>query len=134
MSLVLTEMISGRSYRLCAMRTAKENPVLAFLSEQEQERQKEWDKLMKLLDYVAHHGTPKNEEKCKFIKKERVFELKTGGGLRLFAFFGKDRSLIVCSHGFVKKSKKTPKEQLKRAEKAREAYEKAYQHGDIRYE
>jgi phage-related protein len=116
------------------MRSGKENPVLAFLTEQEQERQKEWDKLMKLLEYVAESGTPKNIEKCKFIKKERVFELKTGGGLRLFAFFGKDRSLIVCSHGFVKKSQKTPKEQLTRAKQAREAYEKAFQDGDIRYE
>jgi phage-related protein len=134
MSLVLTEMISGRSYRLCALRSAKESPVLAFLTEQEQKHQKEWDKLMKLLDYIAEHGTPNNEEKCKFIKKEGVFELKTGGGLRLFAFYGKDRSLIVCSHGFVKKRSKTPKEQLKRAKQAREAYEKAYQDDDIRYE
>lgn len=108
--------------------------MFTFLTEQEQKRKKEWDKLMKLLDYVAEHGTPKNEEKCKFIKKERVFELKTGGGLRLFAFFGKERSLIVCSHGFVKQSQKTPKEQLTRAKQAREAYEKAYQDGDVRYD
>lgn len=76
----------------------------------------------------------KTKRNTSLSKKKRVFELKTGGGLRLFAFFGKDRSLIVCSHGFVKKSQKTPKEQLKRAEKAREAYVKAYQDGDIRYE
>jgi phage-related protein len=132
MSVALKEIATGPAFRICAMQTGRDNPVEEFLKEQEAERPEEHAKLMNLIDRVTKHGPPKNKEKCNFFKKERIFELKTGGGLRVFAFYGSERCLIVCSHGFEKQGRKTPKDEKTRAVEALARYEEAVKDGEIR--
>ena len=57
-----------------------------------------------------------------------IFEFKVDDGVffyRLFAFWDSRRAnetLIVCTHGFEKKSDKTPSKEIDRAEKIRREY------------
>ncbi len=55
------------------------------------------------------------EFKTKFLTKQ----------IRLLAFWdktGKNDTLVVATHGFIKKTKKTPKSEIEKAEKIREQY------------
>jgi phage-related protein len=48
--------------------------------------------------------------------------------LRLLAFWDKedpDETLVITTHGFIKKTKKTPKSEIERAEKIRKEYFKS---------
>lgn len=53
-----------------------------------------------------------------------LYEIRVQVGsniLRIFCFFDKD-NLIVIGHGFQKKSQKTPKQQIQRAEQIKKEY------------
>lgn len=50
----------------------------------------------------------------------------SGMSYRLIAFWDKkERSLVVCTHGFVKKSQRTPEKEIAKAESIRLDYEKS---------
>lgn len=50
----------------------------------------------------------------------------SGQCYRLIAFWDKkERSLVVCTHGFVKKSQRTPEKEIAKAESIRLDYEKS---------
>lgn len=57
-----------------------------------------------------------------------IWEFRTaygGNSYRLLAFWDKTQpaeTLVVATHGFVKKSEKTPKSEIRKAEKIRERY------------
>ena len=66
----------------------------------------------------------------KLFKKlnKNIWEFRTqfkGSTIRLFAFWdklNKEDVLVICSHGIVKKTNKTPKKEIKKAEKIRKLY------------
>jgi phage-related protein len=106
-------------------------PVLAFFEEQSEQHAEDFAELLALLDLTAKQGPPANETKFKHLSgTDGLFEFKTGGGLRVFCFWD-EGSLIVCTHGLVKKKNKTPKEEIKRAEKMKSEYEKAKEKGQL---
>jgi len=121
MALFLREVRRGRACALFAMGSEERCPVWEFLDGLQREDRAEFDRTMALLDYTAEEGPPKNVEKCRFIRELRVFEFKTRGGVRIMGFWDSER-MIICSHGFMKKSQKTPQRELARAGAAREAY------------
>ena len=57
-----------------------------------------------------------------------IWEFRTrfkGKQFRLFAFWDKSgtkTTLVIATHGFIKKSQKTPKKEIERAEKIRKDY------------
>jgi len=57
-----------------------------------------------------------------------IWEFRTrfkGRQFRLFAFWAKDgakTTLVIATHGFIKKTQKTPKKEIERAEKLRIDY------------
>jgi phage-related protein len=59
---------------------------------------------------------------------ENIWEFKTkflSKQIRLLAFWDKTEkpeTIVVATHGFIKKSQKTPKSEIERAEKIREQY------------
>ena len=57
----------------------------------------------------------------------------TQGQARVLWFFDADR-IIVLSHGFLKKSRKTPERELEYARNARREYLEAKQAGDLRFQ
>lgn len=121
MCVILREVRSGKVCKIFAMGTDRDCPLHAFLGELKRHDEDEFARLDALLQRTADHGTVKNEEKYRYFKKEKVFEFKTRGGVRVIAFWDENQ-VIICSHGFLKKKQKTPKKELERAVIARGAY------------
>lgn len=132
MSVILQEIIVGRMCRLYAMAGEKGCQVQEFLVGLRDRKRADFDKAMKLLDYVAEQGTPKNKEKCRYLRAEQAFELKPSGTVRIMAFWDEGQ-FIICSHGFVKKSAKTPARELKRLRQARREYFEAKRANSIEW-
>lgn len=44
------------------------------------------------------------------------------GRHRIVCFFDEDKTLVICTHGFLKRSKESPQEEIDRALKLREKY------------
>ena len=55
-----------------------------------------------------------------------IWEFRTdfnGNAYRLLSFWdNEERALVVATHGFSKKSQKTPRKEIKKAERLRQAY------------
>lgn len=130
MGVILREVRRGRTCTILAMGSEKSCQLLEFLGELAKTDRNEAGRVAALLTQTAEGGRPKNEEKCRFFKDIRVFELKTRGGVRIMAFWD-EGNLIVCSHAFLKKSQKTPEEEKTRAVQALRAYFEAKKLGQV---
>ena len=66
------------------------------------------------------------EQADEFIGSLDIWEFRTlyqGLCYRLFAFWDdKKKKLVICTHGIIKKSQKTPKTQIDKAERIRNEY------------
>lgn len=130
MAIELKPVILGAKCKIYALQAAGGDCLAEdFLAEQRATMTAEVDKLMRLLEYSAQNGPPKNDEKCNTLGDD-IFEFKTTK-LRL-AWFWDAGFLIVCSHGWLKKSQKAPKGELDRAMTARAAYFEAKRRNHIR--
>lgn len=71
-------------------------------------------------------GGVKDNELFKKLDNSEIWEFRTlyqGTTYRLFSFWDKDAgTLVVATHGIVKKSKKTPSKEIARAEEIRRRY------------
>lgn len=83
-------------------------------------------KIMYNIDRVA--GGELNSELFKKLENSDIWEFRTlynGTAYRLFAFWDTDkRALVVATHGIVKKTQKTPKKEISRAEALMRKYYK----------
>jgi phage-related protein len=90
---------------------------------------------IKFLDNLNH----KAREKVYFNIKKSIWEFRTlhnGSAYRLFAFWDKSsgtETLVIATHGIIKKKQKTPTNEIRKAENIRIAYlkfrEKRSDHG-----
>jgi phage-related protein len=134
---VAYEIQTGTRFRICAVGTQIHEklhlPYLDFLREAQHSVPKEWPKLVRILDQSAESGPPRDRERSKPIAGyDALFEFRTKGGLRLFWFYDDDR-LVICANGFVKQGQKTPKGELKAAERWRIDYLKAKQDKTLKF-
>ncbi len=93
-----------------------------FLQEQKRRAHNEVARLIRLLDRTSQDGPLKNNEKCRPLE-DGLNEFKTHS-LRVLWFWDAD-FMILCTHGFVKKSQKTPSGEIERAKKIKTMYEQA---------
>jgi phage-related protein len=133
MAVVIRRIAAGRAFRIYAFGDQDDCPLADFLARLGRDDEAERDKILALIGRIAESGVPRNEQKCRVFRELDVFELKTTGGVRVFAFYDKGR-VIVCSHGFLKKSQKTPKNELNRAVAIRAEYLKAAAQGRVTVE
>jgi phage-related protein len=70
-------------------------------------------KIIALLQRAADFGPPINEEKFKKLCSEGIYEFKSYQ-VRILCAFEKGK-VIILTHGFMKKSKKTPSNEIERA-------------------
>jgi phage-related protein len=106
-------------------------PTLAFFQEQAESKPDELVKLGALLTETAKNGPPKNDRKFKDLPgTDELYEFKTTGGFRITCFWD-DGGLIICTHGFVKGSQKTPKREITRAEQLKATYFIAKKNGTL---
>ena len=77
-----------------------------------------YKKILYNVDRVA--GGEKNKELFKKLENSEIWEFRTlynGIAYRLFAFWDTDtQTLVVATHGIIKKTQKTPKKEIARAE------------------
>ena len=71
-------------------------------------------KLMALFKLAGDHASFKNKEKFGDLG-HGLFEFKSFQNRMPFAYAKTERSLIVITHGFVKKKNKTPQQEIDRA-------------------
>lgn len=128
----LKEIKSGDWCKIYAYGTKKQCPVFDFFKEQQKERPKELAKLLATLQTTVNNGPPKNKQKCNSLG-DKLFEFKTTGGLRLVFFWDCNR-IIVTTHGFLKKTNKTPPGQKEMAMKIMKEYFEAKEHDCIETE
>lgn len=81
-------------------------------------------KIIYNINLVAHGMVDK--ELFKKLEGTDIWEFRTlfaGIAYRLLAFFDKDeRTLIVTTHGFIKKTQKTPHKEIEKAKRIRTEY------------
>ncbi|MBI4642206.1 MAG: type II toxin-antitoxin system RelE/ParE family toxin [Deltaproteobacteria bacterium] len=85
--------------------------------------------MINLLDRVAKEGPPRNTDICHQIKGD-IWQFESGR-LRVLWFYGSGRGILVGSHGFPKNSQKTPKREIKQAERTHRRYFEDMARGDI---
>lgn len=90
-------------------------PVLEFLAGLEGRLAKQAVRMLALLSQVAEEGPPRNVERSHKVAAE-IWEL-IQGDLRILWFYAEGQ-IVVLTGGFVKKSQKTPKAEVKAAERA----------------
>ncbi|MCB9328826.1 MAG: type II toxin-antitoxin system RelE/ParE family toxin [Lewinellaceae bacterium] len=83
-------------------------------------------KLQKKIAYNIQKSREVNDTKLLKKLTEEIWEFRTRYDkqqIRLLAFWDPNlKSLIVCTHGFIKKTQKTPKSELKKALEFRKKY------------
>ena len=83
-----------------------------------------YKKILYNIDRVA--GGERNKELFKKLENSEIWEFRTlynGIASRLFAFWDTDmNTLVVATHGIIKKTQKTPKKEIARAEAIMKQY------------
>ena len=83
-----------------------------------------YKKILYNIDRVA--GGERNKEIFKKLENSEIWEFRTlynGIAYRLFAFWDTDmNTLVVATHGIIKKTQKTPKKEIARAEAIMKQY------------
>jgi phage-related protein len=81
------------------------------------------------LEETARREPSSNPEMCRKIGQE-IWEFREGR-LRILWFYGENLEVIICSHGFLKKTQKTPKNEKNRAVIFRKQYLRLLAQGEI---
>lgn len=83
------------------------------------------DKILNNINRVAS-GEVMDADLFKKLKGHEIWEFRTktrGIAYRIFAFWDTEReSLVIATHGFIKKQQKTPAKEIDKAEKIMAAY------------
>lgn len=89
------------------------------------------DHMLQLLERVAAEGPPRNTEVSHKIQGDIWEFIK--GRLRVFWFYDKGK-VVVCTHGMVKKTQKTPRNEIQQAVQWHQAYMAARDAGQLKIE
>lgn len=93
--------------------------LLDFLESIGSNLQKDGDRVLALLERVSQKGSPRITEISHQIKDE-IFEF-IQGRLRVLWFYDEGK-LILCTQGFIKKTRKTPSSEIELAITTRKKY------------
>lgn len=102
--------------------------LLEFLDGLGADLEKDSDRMLALLERVAQKGPLRNDKISHKIEGD-IWEF-IQGRVRVFYFYYEGR-VVVCTHGLVKKTQKTPKGDIATANRIREQYLAAKQQGDL---
>lgn len=108
--------VSGRKIRVAFMDPARE-----FVSSLPEKAQKKIT-----YNLLKVEGGERDSELFKKLENSEIWEFRTlfdGICYRLFAFWDTEtEALVVATHGIIKKTQKTPKKEIEKAERLREEY------------
>ncbi len=116
-----------RRYRIAAVKEDDGTcPALDFLAGIGAQFKASATGLLALLEHIADCGLGGLSSKlCHCVnRKHGIYEL-IKGRLRLFFFKGDGGIVLIATHGIIKKSQKTPRQDIDRAIAAKKAYDQA---------
>jgi phage-related protein len=113
-------------YAVCSARGTC--PLEMFLADQEQ-LGKDKDRMLRRLEAMAEHGPQYLPEISHQIEPD-IWQTEQGR-VRILWFYDRDR-VIVCTHGFIKRTKKTPESERALARQTLREYRAASAVGKIR--
>lgn len=108
-------------YKIAAAMDGDECETLTFLNDVSSKYRASAEGLIHLIERIADHGLDSLSTKlCHLVDKEnKIYEL-IKGDLRLLFFKGHCDVLVITSHGFLKKSQKTPDNEKNKAVRLQE--------------
>lgn len=116
------KVIARARWRLYAICTARGDcPLEDFLADRSQ-LGKDKDRMVRRLEAIAQHG-PRYLPDISHQIEDEIWQTAQGQ-IRILWFYDQDR-IIVCSHGFIKGTKKTPEAEKALARQALRAYRAA---------
>jgi len=100
----ITKIQSGSKCTLYGLVINSKCLIFDFIEGLDEKDQKQ---TLALLKFVCEAGPPKNTEKFKNIG-DRLYELKTRGGVRILSFFAGPslRNALILTHGFKKSGRR----------------------------
>ena len=98
----------GRYEVLAVCKNRGDCPLMEFIDSLDKSMEDYGDKLLYLMDSMAHKGKPENPDVCHLIvQQEHIWQIRAG---KLRApFFMDEPGKFIFTHGFIKKNQKTPK-------------------------
>ena len=113
-------LIQGQSFTVYAACDARGDcDLVEFLDGLGANLQSDGDHMLELLERVSISGPPRNNDICHQIQGDIYEFIKRR--LRVLWFYDEGR-VIVCTHGFIKDTQKTPKAEIAKADRIREKY------------
>jgi phage-related protein len=129
---MIVRTVSSGLYRVLAACTDRGGcQLLSFLYEMKGPVGRDAIRMTYLLERTAMEGPSRRTEISHQIKGG-IYEFLQGR-IRVLWFYDEGR-IVVCSHGFIKKTQKTPETEIRRAEEARRRYFEDKAKGNIRVE
>ncbi|MBN1843070.1 MAG: type II toxin-antitoxin system RelE/ParE family toxin [Deltaproteobacteria bacterium] len=124
MNIVLLHNGSDLGFSLYGLTKKNQCPVWNFVSGLEEKDQKQ---VFTLFNLILEKGLPIGEERFRNLG-DKIYELKTRGGVRILAFFGSSslHKSLVLTHGFYKPHTKILKREKEKALKLYKEYLKRF--------
>lgn len=128
----IRRLLQGQSFTVYAACDARNDcELVEFLDGLGANLQDDADHMLELLERVSKNGPPRNKDICHQIQGDIYEFIKRR--LRVLWFYDEGR-VIVCTHGFMKDTQKTPKAEIAKADHIREQYFAAKARNDIEIE
>lgn len=125
-------LLRGQSFTIYAACDARGHcELVEFLDGLGANLQGDGDHMLELLERVAVNGPPRNQDVCHQIQGDIYEFIKRR--LRVLWFYDEGR-VILCTHGFMKNTRKTPKVEIAKAERIKERYFSAKARNDLEVE
>jgi phage-related protein len=116
----LKRIYLGASFEICYWcKTNEACFVEEFFKELQISDHPDLDQMLRLIKRVAEFGPPRNIEMSRALE-DGLLEFKAGA-IRIIWFYERNK-IIICSHGFLKKGRKTPKLEIEKAQTIRKEY------------
>ncbi|WP_020482523.1 type II toxin-antitoxin system RelE/ParE family toxin [Methylomonas sp. MK1] len=127
------KVIHSARYKIAAVMNGDSCDLEAFFNELSAKYNASATGLFTLIDRIAKEGLDGLSSQLWHMvdNNEKIFEL-IKGDLRLLFFKGNGDVLIIASHGFIKKSQKTPDKEKTKAIRHKKQYQTAHDQGSIR--
>lgn len=121
--------VRAGDWRILAVCTERDDcPLLEFLAGLEGRLARDGRRMLRLLDRISDQGPPRNTEISHQLSS-RIWQL-IQGQLRVLWFYDEGK-LMICSHGFLKKRRRTPRGEIERAQETQRLYAEAKASGDV---
>lgn len=132
--IVAYEIKRGTRFRVIAVGIQEHDkirlPYFEFQQQAATSAKTEWPKLVRILDYVAESGPPRDDEKSKLLR-EKIYEFRTKGGLRMLWFYDAG-NVVICANGYIKQGQKTPNAEIETAIQWKNNYLQAKETGKLK--